>query len=280
MGLFIRDWCGLSGELAGSPRLVVLVVARAARRGGGSGAPSADVAAEPSDPADTERRRPPRAAVTAVVATRTAPLRGIPAIRHFFRTNETPDLLRVATAFNLLGIDRWVRNFRFINYYDSFDGWHPNVFVPQGAATPRAFDSIEEICNYLLGHKEVVDFVARPRPRRQGRVPDVRRGDRGSWPTSSGSRSRSRRPSCGTGWIRRSRRRGSATRRACRACRTRWAGRRPTGRCWTLAARRGPRRRPRDPDAVRRLRADHVLRRERGRLEGRTRRRSSVRTSR
>ena len=87
------------------------------------------------------------------------PLRGIPAIRHFFRTNETPIYFVSATAFNLLGIDRWVRNFRFINYYDSFDGTHPNVFVPS-EREPRAFESIEEICNYLLGHKEVVDYVA------------------------------------------------------------------------------------------------------------------------
>ena len=63
-----------------------------------------------------------------------------------------------ATAFNLLGIDRWVRNLRFVNYYDSFDGTHPNVFVPK-EQTPRAFDSIEEIVNYLLGHKEVGDLV-------------------------------------------------------------------------------------------------------------------------
>ena len=85
-------------------------------------------------------------------------LSGIPAIRHFFRTNETPIYFVSATAFNLLGIDRWVRNFKFINYYDSFDGWHPNVLVPH-EQTPREFSSIEEICNYLLGHKEVVDYV-------------------------------------------------------------------------------------------------------------------------
>ena len=77
---------------------------------------------------------------------------------HFFRTNETPIYFVSATAFNLLGIDRWVRNFKFINYYDSFDGWHPNVFVPK-EQEPREFASIEEICNYLLGHKEVVDYV-------------------------------------------------------------------------------------------------------------------------
>ena len=87
-----------------------------------------------------------------------APLRGIPEIRRFFRTNETPVYFVSATAFNLLGIDRWVRTFRFVNYFDSFDGHHPHVFVPT-EREPRAFTSIEEIVNYLLGHKEVVDWV-------------------------------------------------------------------------------------------------------------------------
>ncbi len=85
-------------------------------------------------------------------------LRGISAIRRSFRTNETPVWFVSATAFNLLGIDRWVRNFGFVNYYDSFDGKHPRVFAPTHHEPP-AFDSIEEICNYLLAHKEVVDRV-------------------------------------------------------------------------------------------------------------------------
>ncbi len=90
---------------------------------------------------------------------RTTPtLRGVPEIRRFFRTNETPIYFISATAFNLLGIDRWVRNFRFVNYYDSFEGHHPHVFVPR-EREPRPFGSIEEIVNYLLGHKEVVDWI-------------------------------------------------------------------------------------------------------------------------
>ena len=89
-----------------------------------------------------------------------APLRGVPEVRRFFRTNETPVYFVSATAFNLLGIDRWVRNFRFVNYYDSFDGHHPHVFVP-GERERRPFTSIEEIVNYLLGHKEVGDWVRR-----------------------------------------------------------------------------------------------------------------------
>ncbi|MGZ5306705.1 MAG: biotin carboxylase [Actinomycetota bacterium] len=91
------------------------------------------------------------------------PLRGIAEIRTFFRTNERPIYFVSATAFNLLGIDRWVRNFKFLNYYDSFEGLHPNVFVPKERSA-REFGSIEEICNYLLGHKEVVDFVGRRGP--------------------------------------------------------------------------------------------------------------------
>ena len=85
-------------------------------------------------------------------------LRGVSEIRRFFRTNETPIYFVSATAFNLLGIDRWVRRFEYVNYYDSFDATHPHVFVPSHVSPP-VFDSIEEICNYLLAHKEVVDHV-------------------------------------------------------------------------------------------------------------------------
>ena len=97
--------------------------------------------------------------VSALAGGRSTPtLRGISEIRRFFRTNETPIWFVSATPFNLLGIDRWVRNFTYLNYYDSFDGAHPNVFVPTHVAPPT-FESIEEICNYLLGHKEVIDHV-------------------------------------------------------------------------------------------------------------------------
>ena len=79
-------------------------------------------------------------------------------IRRFFRTARTPVYFVSATAFNLLGIDRWIPTLRYVNYYDSFDASHPNVFVPRHASAPQ-FESIEEICNYLLGHKDVRDFV-------------------------------------------------------------------------------------------------------------------------
>jgi biotin carboxylase len=86
------------------------------------------------------------------------PLRGIADIRGFFRTNDTPIYFVSPTAFNLLGIDRWVRDFHFVNYFDSFGGSHPNVFVPKERPY-REFESIEDINNYLLSHKEVRDLI-------------------------------------------------------------------------------------------------------------------------
>ena len=87
------------------------------------------------------------------------PLVGVAAIRNYFRTDETPVYFVSATAFNLLGIDRWLRSFFYINYFDSFEGTHPRVFVPKELPY-REFESMEDICNYLLGHKEVLDRIA------------------------------------------------------------------------------------------------------------------------
>ncbi len=81
-------------------------------------------------------------------------------IRNFFQRYDRPVYFVSATPFNLLGIDEWVRGFRYVNYIDCFDGAHPSVFVPSEA--PHAeFTSIEDINNYLLEHKEVVDLVRR-----------------------------------------------------------------------------------------------------------------------
>ena len=70
-----------------------------------------------------------------------------------------------ATNFNLLGADEWVRSFKFINYIDCFDGQHPSVFVPE-EIPHEAFESIEDINNYLLEHKAVADYVTAGAPAR------------------------------------------------------------------------------------------------------------------
>jgi hypothetical protein len=91
-------------------------------------------------------------------------LKNISEVRHFFRTNDVPILFFGATAFNLLGLDRWVRNFSYITYYDAWDGAHPRVFTP--AHKPyREFESGEEINNWLLTNPEVRAYVDAATPR-------------------------------------------------------------------------------------------------------------------
>ncbi|MBR58109.1 MAG: biotin carboxylase [Myxococcales bacterium] len=92
-------------------------------------------------------------------------LNGISDIRRFFYKNDVPTYFVSATNFNLLGIDEWVRNFYYISYIDCFDGQHPNVISPP-EKPDRVFQSIEEINNYLLEHKTVVDFVKSKGPGR------------------------------------------------------------------------------------------------------------------
>jgi hypothetical protein len=75
-------------------------------------------------------------------------------IRSFFRTNTRPVYFVGPTAFNLLGIDRWVRNFGYVVYYDSWDGAHPRVFAPRNRPYVE-FESSEQINNYLLRDPEV-----------------------------------------------------------------------------------------------------------------------------
>jgi D-alanine-D-alanine ligase-like ATP-grasp enzyme len=86
------------------------------------------------------------------------PLRNMSEVRHFFRTNETPIYFIGATPFNLLGLDRWVRNFSYITYYDGWDGAHPRVFTPKRKPYIE-FESGEEINNWLLSNAEVIAYV-------------------------------------------------------------------------------------------------------------------------
>lgn len=85
-------------------------------------------------------------------------LNGLAEIYTFFRKNTTPVYFVSPTSYNLLGLDQWVSNFEYINYFDSFDGYHPRVFIPHISGPPE-FRSMEDVNNYLLGHKEVVDLV-------------------------------------------------------------------------------------------------------------------------
>ena len=85
-------------------------------------------------------------------------LNNISEIRRYFHTNKDPIYFVSATNFNLLGLDEWVKNFKYICYMDCFDGRHPNVLCPSELPHDE-FQSIEDINNYLLQHKEVIDYV-------------------------------------------------------------------------------------------------------------------------
>ncbi|SCC70191.1 hypothetical protein GA0061093_13424 [Rhodococcus qingshengii] len=87
-------------------------------------------------------------------------LRNISEVRHFFRTNDVPIYFIGATPFNLLGLDRWVRGFSYITYYDAWDGAHPRVFSPMHKPY-QEFKDGEEINNWLLRNPEVRAYMSR-----------------------------------------------------------------------------------------------------------------------
>jgi biotin carboxylase len=89
---------------------------------------------------------------------RNAKVRGLSDILTYFRRNETPIFFVSPTAFNLLGVEKFVNRFFHINYFDSFDGMHPRVFVPEEKSHAE-FESMEDVCNYMLQHKEVIDKI-------------------------------------------------------------------------------------------------------------------------
>lgn len=95
------------------------------------------------------------------------PLKGISDIRRFFYKNDTPIYFISATNFNLLGADEWIKGFKFITYIECFDGLHSNAFSPLEELPHEEFQSIEEINNYLLQHKEVIDFISKNKKRKK-----------------------------------------------------------------------------------------------------------------
>ncbi len=91
-------------------------------------------------------------------------MKNISEVRHFFRTNDVPILFFGATPFNLLGLDRWIRNFTYVTYYDAWDGAHPRVFTPSDKPY-REFESGEEINNWLITNPEVRAHIDSVTPR-------------------------------------------------------------------------------------------------------------------
>jgi biotin carboxylase len=79
-------------------------------------------------------------------------------IYRFFRKNQTPIYFISPTAYNVLGLGQWVQSFQYITFFDSFDGEHFRVTNPR-LNSEREFQSMEDMVNYLLSHKETSDLL-------------------------------------------------------------------------------------------------------------------------
>ncbi len=81
-------------------------------------------------------------------------------IRLFFSKNTVPIYFVSPTPFNLLGMDQYVGCFYYVSYIDTFDGQHAKVIIPKRLGTP-VFNHLEDINQYLLSHKQVVEQIDR-----------------------------------------------------------------------------------------------------------------------
>jgi biotin carboxylase len=107
------------------------------------------------------RVRSERASVTSEVRpARPGRIASISALRRYFHANSRPIYSFGATDFNLTGMDEWIGNFMHVCQIDSYDGRHPNVFVPRPVDHDE-FESIADIDNYLLSHRDVVELIRR-----------------------------------------------------------------------------------------------------------------------
>jgi hypothetical protein len=79
-------------------------------------------------------------------------------VQRFFRDNQTPIYYFSTTTFNLLGAEEWIGGMKFINVVDSYDGFHPAVFIPNGLPA-NSLDSFETCNNALLSHPAVDAYV-------------------------------------------------------------------------------------------------------------------------
>lgn len=131
------------------------------------GAVAARVAENAAEAPDVSVAMDAGSASSPVWGGRRRTLRNMSEVRHFFRTNDVPVFFIGATPFNLLGLDRWVRRFSFIAYYDAWDGAHPRVFTPSHKPY-QEFPSGEAINNWLLRNPEVRAYMT------EGLAPGVR----------------------------------------------------------------------------------------------------------
>lgn len=75
-------------------------------------------------------------------------------IKQYFADNQTPYYFISASNFNLMSMQRWVKNWQHINLINSYDDQHPNVLVVMDNHE-QLFEGIEDINLYLLNQETV-----------------------------------------------------------------------------------------------------------------------------
>jgi len=63
-----------------------------------------------------------------------------------------------ASNFNLMSIHNWVNNWFNVNIIDCYHGNNDSVLLPDYASIPL-FESIEQINEFLLGNKQIVEHI-------------------------------------------------------------------------------------------------------------------------
>ena len=90
------------------------------------------------------------------------PLKSFRQIKTYWAKNRVPFYFISGTVFNLMNFDQWVRRFTFIPFIDVDDTRNRAVFCPDTQGFTM-FRSSEELVKYLLGHKSVIEKIARDR---------------------------------------------------------------------------------------------------------------------
>jgi len=78
--------------------------------------------------------------------------------RDYFTNQKDSFYFVSASNFNLMPIHNWVNNWFNVNMIDSYDGNNASVLLPEYSSMP-IFENIEQINQFLLGNKEIVEHI-------------------------------------------------------------------------------------------------------------------------
>jgi hypothetical protein len=78
--------------------------------------------------------------------------------KEYFKDQDNSFYFVSASNFNLMPIHKWVNNWFNVNIIDSYHGKNKSVLLPKYSTTP-IFENIEQINQFLLGNKDIVEHI-------------------------------------------------------------------------------------------------------------------------